>query len=63
MRESLILLDVEPELQRDAVIVGVLGLLLLTARVPFRWVVLILALAVGVTVLLDAFIDGLTGTG
>lgn len=53
----------EPDLVRDAVIVGALAIVLLAARVPLRWAVLILALAVGVTVLLDAFISDLTSTG
>ena len=56
-------LGVEPDLLRDAIIVCVLGVVLVVARVPWRWVILILALAVGVTVLVDAFLSELVGEG
>jgi hypothetical protein len=54
---------VEPELARDAAILAVLALLLLAARVPVRWVAVILLIAVGLTLLLEAFISELTSSG
>ena len=53
----------EPSLIRDAAIVGVLGIVLLAARVPLRWALLILGLAVGLTILFEAFISELISSG